>query len=365
MKKITAFSCATYILLAVFSSLSLYAATPIIIDLGNGWKEVKPGGETICARGEEFSFFIHPGKNNKVVVDFMGGGACWNEETCAKGSATFYDSVDELRRYAEKGFEGIYNHKDVNNPVQDWHHVIIPYCTGDIHWGDTVREYGKGEKAFKIHHKGAVNTKSVLNYLSETLKTPEQVFITGCSAGSYGSIYWTPFIKEQYPHSKIQQLGDSGAGVVTQDFAKTSFPLWNPTANAPTWIPNLDPRVVDWYSLPPRTMYTEVGKFYPDVKFSQYNTAYDSTQIFYFELMGGGGEEEWFKEMFSSMNSITTDIPNFNYYVGAGERHCILPYDYFYSVQTQGVSFRDWVAQLLDGKDMQNVTCVDCDPITR
>ena len=48
-----------------------------IINVPSCWNEIFPEGDTICARGTPFSFFVHPGTVDRVVVDFMGGGACW------------------------------------------------------------------------------------------------------------------------------------------------------------------------------------------------------------------------------------------------------------------------------------------------
>src|SRR5690348_6861110 len=68
---------------------------PLVPTLTPGqWNEIQPGGDTICARGGAYSFFVYPGKTNKVVIDFIGGGACWTEESCSFAGALFDDSVD-------------------------------------------------------------------------------------------------------------------------------------------------------------------------------------------------------------------------------------------------------------------------------
>ena len=88
------------------------------------WQEIKPGGDTICARGDEFSFFVHPGDPKKVIVDFIGGGACWSDSTCAEGTATFTDSIDELKRRQENGLGGIYDKNNPQNIFQNWTHIV-------------------------------------------------------------------------------------------------------------------------------------------------------------------------------------------------------------------------------------------------
>ena len=65
------------------------------------------------------------------------------------------------------------------NPFKDWHHVYIPYCTADIHWGDAERTYENEGQAFTIRHKGGVNTRAVLSWVYENVPSPEKVFVTG------------------------------------------------------------------------------------------------------------------------------------------------------------------------------------------
>jgi hypothetical protein len=347
----------SFLLLASFnlqSTIALAAGdTP-------GWTEIKPGGQTSCARGDDFSFFVSEGGDpNKIIIDFMGGGACWNGENCAKDTATFQDKVN-LKDYYRKGLTGIYDHNRADNPVKDWTHVVVPYCTGDIHWGskDVTYKDSSGE-SFVIKHRGALNDKAVLDWVKEKINSPKDVMVTGCSAGAYGSMYWTPYIRNMYPQSKLIQLADSGAGVITEDFFKASFPNWEATTYAPSWIPSLDPKKVDWNTLSLDQLYTSIGAYYPDVSFSQFNTINDNVQTFFYELMGGDGAA-WTSMMMGSMTKIQHQMPNFRSFVGNGGEHCVLPYEHFYTDKSNGVYFKDWFKQFANGESVENVTCENC-----
>ena len=84
--------------------------------LNPGWNELDPGDGTICARGTKYSFFARPGTVNKVVIDFMGGGACWNEGTCSYAGALFSDDMDWMRDLVDADeFEGVYDLTDPQN----------------------------------------------------------------------------------------------------------------------------------------------------------------------------------------------------------------------------------------------------------
>ena len=64
---------------------------PMQPELDPGWNEFNPGGETSCARDTPFAYWATLGTENKIVVDFFGGGACWNDTTCSIADAIFQD----------------------------------------------------------------------------------------------------------------------------------------------------------------------------------------------------------------------------------------------------------------------------------
>jgi hypothetical protein len=103
---------------------------PGISKLAPGWNTIKPGGATICARDTEFQYFVRPGTVNRVLVEFRGGGACWNELTCSVAGSLFQETA-EVPTFVQNESQalGISDHANASNPFKDWHHVYIPYCT--------------------------------------------------------------------------------------------------------------------------------------------------------------------------------------------------------------------------------------------
>ena len=45
-------------------------------------------------------------------------------------------------------------------------HVYVPYCTGDLHWGNATVRYQEG---VTIEHRGAVNAQAAVDWLQATL----------------------------------------------------------------------------------------------------------------------------------------------------------------------------------------------------
>lgn len=335
--------------------------------LSDGWNEIKPGGETICSRGSEYAFWVKPGKTNKVIVDFIGGGACWNALTCGFADSIFEDSVEAVRGRVNDVQHGFYDHDNPENPFADWYHVIVPYCTGDIHWGNAVTTYNQGQaNEITIHHKGATNARAVLDYVYGSFSRPEQVLVTGCSAGSYGAALWSSHVMEHYEESQVFQFGDSGAGIITNDFFTKSFPSWNAVEAFPTFIPDLDPTKVDIMTKALPDLYAGIANHFPKNWMSQYNTIHDENQLFYFQAMGGGDVTAWSAQMVASIDEIESRAPTFDSFIAPGEQHCILPYDNFYTVESNGVKLTSWLKERLGGKTVPSVRCqgAECDAAT-
>ena len=130
---------------------------------------------------------------------------------------------EDFNVLAEQFNFGIFN-TDEDGDYKDYTLLYIPYCTGDVHWGDATVEYAND---LVIHHRGYQNTKAALEYLYARVFDPREIFVTGCSAGAYGSVLNSVHIAEQYPNSRMAVLADSGSGIITDTFLVDSFPGWN------------------------------------------------------------------------------------------------------------------------------------------
>jgi hypothetical protein len=328
------------------------AKTP---DLAPGWTKIEPGGETICSRGTPFIYFVHPGTVNRLVVYFQGGGACWNDTTCSLGGI-FKETAGDSDN-PDQAAEGIFDLENPDNPFKDWFFVFVPYCTGDIHWGNNTQTYTSGGEDIVIHHKGFVNVTAVLDWIEANLEQPEKIFVSGCSAGSYGSVIGAAHIHELYPNVSLYQLGDSGAGVSTTDFVQQGYPNWNVAASSPDWIPAPDGSWDEVSSL--ADLYIALANYYPDDRWSQYNTAHDEIQGFFYTAMGGAGD--WGELMLATIQEVQDSAPNFHSYTAPGAIHCITGQDIFYSREVNGIQLHDWVDAMVNDEAWDDVMCTDCE----
>lgn len=329
------------------------------------WTAFAPAGETICSDGSPYSYYVYPGTVNKVVVDFEGGGACWNGATCAEGSGAYQPSIPDPDGRLE-GVSGIYDKANPDNPVGDWYHVFVSYCTADVHLGDSVQTYDTADGE-RINHNGQNNVDAVLSWVEREFSAPEAVLVTGCSAGAYGAALYTPRIAEAYPDADVTQLGDCGAGVIPDSFAvgEDGLNRWN--------IGAVLPEGVDVTEGVPATFladaYVAIGQAHPEVTLAQYNSLLDDVQIIFYALQLGLdpsdpeaqqiAAEAWVTGLSASLQEIQAGLPGgFSSYTSLlddngtledGTAHCVINRPDFYTLTTSGASLADWLDALING----------------
>ncbi len=331
-----------------------YDQEPTLDQLKQGWNTIKPGANTMCARGQPWEFFVRPGKVDKVIVEFQGGGGCWDYVTCTPGANIFVDHMRIPPAMSDESVAtGLLDHSDPRNPFRDWTHVYVPYCTGDAHWGDADHEYTFMSKAYTVHHHGADNVKAVLDWMKRNIKGPTEILSTGSSAGSYGSIMWAPHLAHMYPDAKVTQMGDAGAGVLPADIVPKMKAVWNVAASFPDFIPGADLSKVNSLD----DIYKLVAKGYPDMQLAQYSTDYDWNQVYWSGLMGDSKDPRvWSAGMRKNLADIAAAVPAFRSYIAPGWKHTVDEFPQFYTMQSGGVKLTDWMSGLL----ARTAKSVDC-----
>ena len=161
-------------------------------------------GPPICGDGGPFSFYYtSPTKrrsSNKILIEFMGGGACWDANSCDYNAQmlSMQEALDNYMGYScseiQAGMDmngGQFEGQDLpanmlcaqklgeDLDLQDYHSVVVPYCTQDVHMGDSEISYD-GDGTI-VYHRGGRNMLSVLEWVYKNFPHPEHVILTGCS----------------------------------------------------------------------------------------------------------------------------------------------------------------------------------------
>ncbi len=151
------------------------------------WVEI-PGA--MCRDGSPAGLAVrYSDTSDDVVVYFEGGGACYNLTTCL-GNPSSVGSKSG-------GNSGLFNMDNPDNPVADWNHVFIPYCTGDVFAGNKKNADVPGGPSGQMF-VGYVNTSIMLDRIVATFPDAANAMISGGSAGGFGAAYNFPQAAEKF-----------------------------------------------------------------------------------------------------------------------------------------------------------------------
>jgi len=319
-------------------------AGPVVTD----WVRVALGGETGCAFGTPYSFFHREGGSpTQLLVYFQGGGACWNWVSCSG----LFDSRVDADELAE--FRGIFDETNPENPFNAFDVVFVPYCTGDVHIGDTVRTYGDDPSARPVAHHGYRNTSAVLHWLAAQGRHPSTVVVAGTSAGAYGALFYLPEMQRLFPTATVVFLGDSGVPLLSDNrrvfrswgAAKVFARLWG-TAAAP------GPAQVSLLEA-----YRQAERRSPAVHLAQITSDHDAIQSAFYLVSGAFGRREATSAL---LRDVKAAFPSFRSFVVGGSDHGLLPTDAFYSYAADGIFLKDWVDRRIRGEPIRDVRCAEC-----
>ncbi|MFT4572184.1 MAG: hypothetical protein ACI91F_003084, partial [Candidatus Binatia bacterium] len=302
------------------------------------WTEIIPeeGGteylgrtlNTICSDSTPWKMWARRGTVNKLAVYFQGGGACWNNLTCGLGTCD--PNVQDAADHPDNFEFGFANFENPDNPVGDWNAIFIPYCTCDIHWGNKRALYPGQFGLQTVEHRGRINASFAEKWVREHFVNPDQIVVTGSSAGGYGAFTNSVFLHEVYGSSRFAVIGDGSLGVVTSEFVAGDLNNWGLLGELPDHIPALN--VNSLTGLDIADMISDIALYYEDrgSLFSQYSTRDDWNQaIFYNAQVRTAADPDfgnwkadvcdWHDQALALTQDIATRAPNnFRYYIGPG-----------------------------------------------
>jgi Pectinacetylesterase len=331
---------------------------PAFAELQRGWNVLRPGGDTICAKGGEYAFSVRPGARDKLLVFFQGGGGCWRGEECDRGQP-FYTPAIDLEAARSALDEGIFDATNPENPFSTYSAVMVRYCTGDVHLGDREATYtvsnDKGEKRqFTIHHRGQVNAMAVLKWVQANFVAPREIFVAGTSAGSIPTPFYASVLARHYPQSRVVGLGDA-QGHRNSLLRRGESSQWG--------MPDALRRHQGWERFPdiwdPADFYLTAARLVPRLNLCQVNHAYDAVTRSFIRL-AGNEDVDMLAMLRANQREIGSRVKTFRYFNLGGRAHGALPDDRFYAYATSGHRFRDWVAAIAEGRPVSSVDCKDC-----
>lgn len=318
--------------------------------LGKGWNRIPGRSGTGCAHDSTFAFLVRPGLPDKVMIFLNGGGACWRAQECnPRGRPTYTMTADSANDVSTR--TGIFDVANEANPVRDYTMVFIPYCTGDVHLGTREVEYElKGDKTITVRHGGAANLEAVLDWVYTNIRNPRTVFVAGVSAGAVPSPVVAERMARRYPRARVVQLGD-GAGGYRAEAVPSVLRDWGAVdylADDPAY------RSIDSTGFTFQQLYIGAARVAPRVQYAQVNTTEDATQEYFLSLLGVK-DIPFVKLLATDLAEVDDAVPLFNAYTAPGKAHTILRSNALYTTVVDSVPFKDWLAALVNGDEVQDV----------
>jgi hypothetical protein len=187
--------------------------------------ELPAASGAACGNGTPYRFFVNrtPLSKNLVAV-FEGGGACWDQNAClgiGPLSASNPDGIppdymQHLDNMAAKGLVTPFSSR--SDPfqkvqTQSWNIVYLPYCTGDVHSGSKITVYDDADPANPRtqYHHGQANIRAAAQWLRDNLGQPQDMMLTGFSAGGVGSTVTYGIVRDTLqPLGRASLIADSG-----------------------------------------------------------------------------------------------------------------------------------------------------------
>ena len=314
-----------------------------------GWERVVPGGDCQCSDGSQFSFWVRKANPKKVVLYLQDGGACFSAETCAPDSGVYQTRADE----GPTGEGGIFDFADERNPFGDHSVVYVPYCTGDVHIGNTTTQYAAG---LTVQHKGYVNGTAALAHLAATFAGATDVVVIGASAGSVAAPLYGGLASDRLPNARITVLADGSGSYPDVPRMNKIIAAWGTTDALPRW-PETARGTAERWSFP--GLFIRSGRHDPAIVFARHDYAYDQHQAGWHPRAGITT-----RDLLSRIDANETQIEdagvNLLSYIAPGGDHTVLTDGGFYTETVNGEDLVGWVTGLIEGEPVADVHCRQC-----
>jgi hypothetical protein len=311
----------------------------------------------VCSDGSPLEIYERVADPSKVVLYFEGGGACFSAETCdPEGSPTYAVNEEGVTAGTLERLAGYFDADNPENPLGSHSFVYVPYCTGDVHEGNTTHDYGNG---VVVEHRGYANALKAFEYLVASYPDAQQVVVTGESAGSIPTSLFGAMAADALPEADIVTFGDSSGAYPDVDPVTALIGgLWGFPAGVPPW-PELAGLPVEQWSFPEQAIYA--GQHAPRVRFGRFDHAFDQVQATYGALAGVGADE-----LVTLIDENTRRIEEAGValatFVAPGDGHTISGTPELYALEVDGVRLIDWLTALInDPRPPPDVHCTACE----
>jgi hypothetical protein len=235
----------------------------------------------------------------------------------------------------EDVYNAEYHYHHENSPVKDWNSIFVPYCDGSVHMGDHGADYDQ-DGEIDYWHWGLHSTSAAVVLAKQLYPDAEKIYITGCSAGGYGTFIALMLIRFQYPEAEIFVMNESGPGL-TNPKDKETWEMIKSTWNIDNMLPE-DCESCDGQQI---YLYDWMLRYDQKLKIGLYSSYEDEVISEEFLKMN---PRKYKKHLKSSSGKINSAYPEkFKRFFIKGNSHCVEDFEH----EIKGTSLNEWIGQLI------------------
>lgn len=195
------------------------------------WYRISPEG-CVTSKGTPWHGTFRKGKENRLMIQFGGGGCSWNEYTAARptklvpGDEPDFYFADTSWAADAQVHQGICLPGE-NNPFSDWSVLALPYSSGDFHCGTGNFPYTglDGDETILYHH-GYTNYRAAMESVIRVVPDPEKILVCGESAGGFGTALLTDDVMGLYPKCEDVTCCVDSSVAIKSDWQKVARLVW-------------------------------------------------------------------------------------------------------------------------------------------
>lgn len=292
--------------------------------------------DAVCDDGSPTGVAISPSPTGKsdVMVFLNGGGACWDRTTCLVLNTASHGPFGQRQfTSVRSGVQNTILDRNLpGNPVADWNLVFVPYCTGDVHTGDAVADYGK-----PYYHKGHANILAYLKRLGATFPRPDRLIVAGSSAGGYGATFNYDSFRQYFPDAQATLIDDAGPAFIGNAIPTGLRASWYSAWNLSAALAQRCPECTDDLSL----IYSRLSSTYKSDRLGLLSYTQDKTISGYLLKTGADFEADLYDLAHTRLDA----TPNMRYFFETGTTHTLLGHPT--RETAQGVPLLTWLKQMI------------------
>ena len=292
-----------------------------------------------------------------LVIYLEGGGACFDVDTCADNPSKF--GPTDFKSWADStGKVGLFDSTNAANPTKDANFIYVPYCTGDLHFGNAP-DGGiaglDGNQAFV----GYANITAMVDLVQPYFAGMTNVLFTGSSAGGFGSFLNYDQVAAAFAPQTVNYLNDSAPIFALDDALAPCMQLlvrfiWNVDPVVPAGCTDCLQVNGDGMS----NLYIYMAQTYPAASFGLFSTTADETIRDFFgmgqndcngtTLIPADTYEDGLIDLRDNVFT-AAGTGNWGTYFVDDSYHTIFGDPKFYTANVESTDLTAWIGDLING----------------